>query len=96
MTEWTVYIIRCRDQSLYTGITTDLARRCAEHVCSGRGAKALRGKTPLKLVWSMKAADRSEASKVESHIKNMPKQEKERLIVSEGRMSSWTDKNEPF
>jgi putative endonuclease len=83
MTEWTVYIIRCRDQSLYTGITTDLARRFAEHTGSGRGAKALRGKAPLRLAWSRKAASRSEASRMEHWIKRMSKEQKEELVCSE-------------
>jgi putative endonuclease len=83
MTEWTVYIIRCRDQSLYTGITTDLARRFAEHAGSGRGAKALRGKAPLRLVWSRKTGSRSEASRLEYWIKRMSKEQKEELVCSE-------------
>ena len=91
MTEWVVYIIRCRDQSLYTGITTDLARRCTEHAGSGRGAKALRGKTPLKLVWSRKVASRSEASRMEHWIKQMSKEQKEGLVLQDGHAEDhWT------
>jgi len=80
MAEWFVYMIRCRDRSLYTGITTDLARRCAEHTGTRKGAKALRGRGPLKLVWSMKAADRRRASRIERTIKRMSKDDKEKLI----------------
>ncbi len=80
MAEWFVYMIRCRDRSLYTGITTDLARRTAEHAGSGKGAKALRGKCPLTLVWSMKTVGRSQASRIERTIKRMSKDDKEKLI----------------
>ena len=80
MPEWYVYMVRCRDQSLYTGITTDLSRRVAEHSGSGKGAKSLRGKAPLQLVWSLKAADRSEASRIERRVKGLSKGEKEALM----------------
>ena len=82
MSIWYVYMLRCRDHSLYTGITTDLGRRVWEHLYSARGAKYLRGKSPLKLVWSMQAADHQEAAHLEFWIKNMPKKDKEYLVAT--------------
>ncbi|MBE9029601.1 GIY-YIG nuclease family protein [filamentous cyanobacterium LEGE 11480] len=79
---WFLYIIRCADNSLYTGITIDLDRRFAEHQAQGKKcAKYLRGKAPLELVFTTPAgANKSEASKLERQIKRRSKQTKERLI----------------
>ncbi|BAK98202.1 putative nuclease [Oscillibacter valericigenes Sjm18-20] len=76
-----VYLLRCGDGSLYTGITTDPARRLAEHQGQGgRGAKytAARRAVRMEAVWT--AADRSSASRLERHIKQLAKREKEALI----------------
>jgi putative endonuclease len=80
--EWYVYMVRCRDGSLYTGIATDIDRRFAEHR-SGKGAKYLRGRSPLKLAFKVKIGKRALALKIERLIKGLPKSEKER-IVAEG------------
>jgi len=64
-----VYILRCIDDSLYTGITTDLLRRVEEHNGSDRGAKYTRIRRPVTLVYSEKCIDRSLASKREYEIK---------------------------
>lgn len=85
---WTVYMIRCCDGSLYTGITTDIERRVEEHSSIARnatsgvqkGAKALRGKGPLKLVLTYAVSDRSIASKLEYMIKRLNKTQKESLV----------------
>jgi putative endonuclease len=80
---WTLYMIRCNDGSLYTGITTDVARRLQEHRDSdglGKGAKFLRGKSPLTLVYTAAAANRSEASRLEYTVKQLTKAEKEALV----------------
>jgi len=76
MAAFSVYLVRCRDGSLYTGIATDVARRLIEHEDGARGAKYLRGKGPLKLVYQKQVGDRSLASKIESRIKRMSKAEK--------------------
>lgn len=76
MQAFSVYLVRCRDGSLYTGIATDVARRLIEHEDGIRGAKYLRGKGPLKLVYQKEIGDRSLASKIESRIKRMSKTEK--------------------
>src|SRR5450759_1336944 len=83
MSDWYLYLIRCRDGSLYTGITTDVARRFAEHQAnSGAGAKYLRGRGPLNLVFQKKIGDRSLAQAVESKVKKLSKARKEELIGS--------------
>ena len=67
MTNWSLYMIRVKDGSLYTGIATDVKRRLAEHVEGGKkGSKYLRGRGPLKLVYQQKIGTRSQASKAES------------------------------
>lgn len=76
---WFLYLIRCRNGQLYTGITTNVVRRFEEH-CAGSGAKFLRGKGPLKLVFTEKVGERSAALKAEVAIKKMKKREKEALI----------------
>lgn len=79
---WYLYIIRCRDNSLYTGIASDVERRFNEHEQGrGRGAKYLRGKGPLKLAFSAKAGSRSRALRIEYRIKRMAKREKERIVA---------------
>ena len=81
MLDWHLYIVRCRDRSLYTGITTDVARRFAEHQGNGgTGAKYLRGRGPLVLVFQKKVGSRSMALGVESKIKKLSKARKEDLL----------------
>jgi len=75
MNSWTVYILRCADTSLYTGITNDLPRRLAAHN-AGKGAKYTRGRTPATIVHTEDFPDRSSASKREHQIKTLTKQEK--------------------
>lgn len=84
-TTYSVYILRCIDDSLYTGIATDVARRVAEHKSSSRGAKYLRGRGPYELVLQREIGDRGAASKVEHQLKALMKSEKEDLIA--GRRS---------
>ncbi len=76
---WHIYLIRNKYNALYCGITTDVIRRFKQHE-AGKGAKALKGKTPLHLVFSCLIGDHSQASKLEYHIKQLSKQAKERLI----------------
>ena len=76
---WQLYIIRTASGMLYTGITNDVMRRFHQHQC-GKGAKALRGKGPLELMFHCEAGDRSQASKLEYQVKQLRKQEKVRLI----------------
>lgn len=79
---WWVYLIRCGDGSLYTGIATDVDRRFEEHKSQGpKGAKYTRGKLPLLLVYRREVGTRSEASKEEYRIKALSRRQKLRLIA---------------
>ncbi len=69
---WSVYLIRCGDGSLYTGIATDVERRFKEHLSQGpRAAKYVRGRLPLEIVYRREIGTRSEASKEELRIKRL-------------------------
>ncbi|MBS0210325.1 MAG: GIY-YIG nuclease family protein [Planctomycetes bacterium] len=78
---WFVYLLRCADRSLYTGITTDVERRCAQHN-AGRGARYTRSRTPVKLVYQETAASRGLALRRELQIKALDRRAKEALIRS--------------
>jgi putative endonuclease len=78
---WYVYILRCSDNSLYTGIATDVDRRVEEHnQDNSLGARYTRARRPVKLVYREKAETRSKASKREYAIKKLSKNEKEALV----------------
>ncbi len=81
--DWTVYILRTAGEMLYTGITTDVDRRLEEHAGCGKGARSLRGKGPLELVYRLPARDRSEASRLEARIKKLSRADKLRLIAND-------------
>jgi predicted GIY-YIG superfamily endonuclease len=76
---WYLYILRCGDGTLYTGITTDVGARLEQHRC-GKGAKYTRGRGPLELVYSEECGDHSHALKRELAIKALTREEKEKLI----------------
>ena len=82
---WFLYLIRCNDNTLYTGITIDLERRFSEHVEQGnKCAKYLKGKAPLELVFTSPAGDsKSQASRLEFYVKRLPKARKERLAAGQ-------------
>ena len=75
---WKLYILRCGDGSLYTGITTDVENRLEAHR-SGKGAKYTRGRGPLELIYSEDCGDHSAALKRELEIKALPREEKLKL-----------------
>lgn len=81
MTEkkWYLYILRCGDGSLYTGITTDVEGRLSQHR-AGKGAKYTRGRGPLEVVYTEECEDHSAALKRELAVKALPREEKEKLI----------------
>ena len=81
---WYLYILRCRDGTLYTGITTDVDKRFEAHA-SGKGAKYTRGRGPLELVYQQRAESHSAAAKLEWRIKHMPKVKKLELCESFSR-----------
>lgn len=77
---WYLYILRCRDGSLYTGITTDVEKRLNQHR-TGKGAKYTRGRGPLELVYRECCGDHSAALKRELEIKAMTRSRKEELLT---------------
>ena len=77
---WYLYILRCKDNTLYTGITTDVEKWLEAHR-SGKGAKYTRGRTPLELVYREACESHSDALKRELEIKSLTRQEKEKLIA---------------
>jgi putative endonuclease len=79
-TEFSVYIVRCADDTYYTGIAADVTRRIVEHESSPRGAKYLKGRGPLQLVYAEAVGDRSRASQLEYRIKQLDRSDKEALI----------------
>ncbi len=85
--EWHVYIILCSDASLYTGITTDIARRFAEHAnltAGKKGAKYFRGRSPKKIVFTEGGHTRSTASRREAALKKLSREDKLTLVHAAG------------
>ena len=78
-TQWYLYILRCKDNTLYTGITTDVEKRLEAHR-SGKGAKYTRGRGPLELVYTEQCPDKGAALRREHGIKALTREEKEKLI----------------
>lgn len=78
---WYTYIVKCSDNSLYTGITTDIERRVLEHNESDKWAKYTRARRPVELVYKSESENKSEASKEEYRIKKLSRKEKEELII---------------
>ena len=78
---WFVYILECADQSLYTGITTDLQRRLDEHNGSKLGARYTRSRRPVSLLHHESCADRSSATQRELEIKRLSRQQKLQLTL---------------
>jgi putative endonuclease len=76
---WNLYIVICKDKSLYTGITIDINRRIKEHN-NGKGAKSLLGKLPVKLVYTEEFNNQSDAMKREREIKSWKREKKLKLI----------------
>jgi len=80
--DWTVYILRCGDKSLYTGIAKDVRARVKQH-SEGRGASYTRTRLPVELLYQRKGLTHSEALVREAQIKAMPRSKKEEIIFSE-------------
>ena len=77
---WFLYVVRCCDGTLYTGVTTDLNRRVNEHNTSKRGAKYTKTRRPVNLIWSNKYNNRSEAQSAEYSFKKLSRKEKLDII----------------
>ena len=82
-TDYSLYILRCSDGSLYTGIARDVDSRLVEHERGTRGAKYLRGRAPFRLVFHEPVGDRSEAQRVEYRVKRLDRASKLRLVSGE-------------
>ena len=79
---WHLYLVRCRDGSLYTGISTDVQRRFDAHQAN-RGARRLRGRGPLELVFTQALGDHGLALSIEHRVKKMCRADKEKLVRGE-------------
>lgn len=80
MTDWSLYLLRCGNGTLYTGISTDVDKRLEQHH-TGLGAKYTRGKGPFELAFVQQVGDRSRASRLEWRVKRLKRRDKERLIT---------------
>ena len=78
---WLVYLLRCRDGSLYTGITNDLAKRLEAHAAA-KASRYTRSRLPVKLVYAERQPDKSAALRREAAIKKLPRTDKERLVAT--------------
>lgn len=83
-TEFSLYILRCADGSLYTGIAADVDKRLAQHESGIRGAKYLRGRAPLQIVFAEVAGNRATASQLEYRVKKLSRAKK--LDLVDGRI----------
>lgn len=84
-------MLRCRDGSLYTGIATDVGRRVEEHRSNPKGAKYLRGRGPLELVFTSEIGSRSLATRAELRIKKLSRPAKEELVAAGGKSELLAD-----
>ena len=87
-----VYIVRCNDDTLYTGIAKDLKKRISDHNASKVWAKYTKARRPVVLVWSKKVKDRNTAAKLEYTIKRIGKTKKEALVSKKPRKKSLSAK----
>lgn len=83
---WSVYMVRCSDGTLYTGITNDLEKRIAAHNSAKDGARYTRSRRPVTLVYAEEAGSKSAAARLEYQIKRLPRSKKKSLIPSAEKM----------
>jgi putative endonuclease len=83
---WHLYVLRCSDGTLYTGVTTSLDRRVHEHNTSKRGAKYTKTRRPVELAWSKKYNNRSEAQSAEYSFKKLRRVQKLQIIKGEANV----------
>jgi putative endonuclease len=83
--QYSLYIIRCGDDSLYTGIAVDVEKRLQEHRAGSTGAKYLRGRGPLQVVFRREVGDRATATRLEYRVKRLDRSGKEALVA--GRLA---------
>lgn len=90
--KWYLYILRCKDDTLYTGITTDVDKRLEAHR-SGKGAKYTRGRGPLELVYREECGTHSDALKRELQVKALSREEKMKLLET---FKNFSEIRDPF
>lgn len=94
MKNWHLYIIRCHDGSLYTGVTVDVERRFREHQQQGeKCAKYLKGKLPLALVFQAQIGEKRQAFRLEWRIKQLSRPQKEALLQGKISLTSLSEQN---
>ncbi len=81
---WWLYVLACRDGTLYTGVTTDVARRFKQHV-AGKASRYTRSRLPVTLIHQERCADRSSALKKEHALKSLPRAQKEEYLKAHAR-----------
>ncbi len=81
---WHVYLLRCRDGTLYAGATNDLSQRLARHA-AGKGARYTRSRLPVELAWTVRVRDRGGALRREAAVKRLPRAEKLLLVARAAR-----------
>lgn len=91
MPHYSVYLVECGDGTLYTGIATDVARRIGEHGGSARGARYLRGRGPLRIVYQRVIGDRALASRIEARVKKLARAEKADPALLPARIDAWLE-----
>lgn len=91
---WTVYLVRCRDGSLYAGVTTDLERRLTQHN-AGRGAAYTRSRRPVDLIYWEEVLDRAAAQRREHAIRRLSRTEKEALAADNPAQAGWVRRSPP-
>ncbi len=91
---YSLYIVRCADNSLYTGIAADVDKRLSEHASSARGSKYLRGRGPLRLEFAEEVGDRAKASAIEYRVKQLGKAQKEALISGRDSLDELIDNSD--
>ncbi len=84
-TLWFVYMVRCADDTLYTGVTTDIERRLHEHNGSARGARYTRARRPVKIVWQEESASRAAACRREYEVRHYDRRKKLSLLAEYSR-----------
>ena len=93
MKTWYLYLVRCGDGTIYTGISNNVQKRLAAHA-GGRGARYLRGRAPLVLARKLRVGSLRDALKVELQVKKMPKARKEKLIRGQIRLKDILNNNQ--
>lgn len=84
MKDWYVYILRCADESLYTGVTVDCERRVHEHNHDNKlGARYTKARRPVTLIWQQKCESRSQATRQEAQIKKLTRTQKLKLCAQD-------------